>query len=56
MEHTMIRRVATIGFASGLLASFALGQSPGPVTGTVQGVVFTADADGGRSVPASPLH
>jgi len=46
----MIRRLATIGFAWGLLASFALGQSPGPATGTVQGVVFAADADGGRLV------
>jgi hypothetical protein len=46
----MIRRLATIGFTWGLLASFAPGQSPGPATGTVQGEVFTTDADGGRSV------
>jgi hypothetical protein len=46
----MIRRLATIGVAWGLLTSFALSQSAGPVTGTVQGVVFTPDADGGRSV------
>lgn len=46
----MIRRLATIGFTWGLLASVAPGQSPGPATGTVQGEVFTTDADGGRSV------
>ena len=49
----MIRRLATIGFAWVLLPTFVLGQSPGPATGTVQGVVFTADADGGRSVVAA---
>jgi hypothetical protein len=52
----MIRRLATIGFAWVLLPTFVLGQSPGPATGTVQGVVFTADADGGRSVvPAAKI-
>ena len=44
----MIRRRGAIGFAWVLFASFALGQSSGPTTGTVQGVVFTADADGSR--------
>jgi len=52
----MIRRLATIGFAWVLLPTFVLGQSPGPASGTVQGVVFTADADGGRSVvPAAKI-
>jgi hypothetical protein len=52
----MIRRLATIGFAWILLPTFVLGQSPGPATGTVQGVAFTADADGGRSVvPAAKI-
>jgi hypothetical protein len=52
----MIRRLAEIGFAIGLLTVCALGQSIGPVIGTVQGVVFTADADGGRSVvPAAKI-
>lgn len=46
----MIRRLATTGFACGLLASVAAGESPLPASGTVQGVVCTADADGGRSI------
>ena len=46
----MIRRLAKIVFVIGLLAIGALGQGTGSATGTVQGVVFTADADGGRSV------
>jgi hypothetical protein len=46
----MIRRLATIASAWVVLANFALAQSPRPATGTVQGLVFTADADGGRSV------
>ena len=55
-ENGMIRRLATIGFAWVLLPTFVLGQSPGPASGTVQGVVFTADADGGRSVvPAAKI-
>lgn len=41
----MIRRLAASGLACALLS-----QSSGPATGTVQGVAFTADADGGRSV------
>ena len=59
----MIRRLAASGLACALLASFALGQSPGPATGTVQGMAFTADAEGGRSVlpdtrisPDGPSH
>jgi hypothetical protein len=52
----MIRRLAQIAFAIGLLANGALGQSTDQATGTVQGVVFTADADGGRSVvPAAKI-
>jgi hypothetical protein len=52
----MIRRLAKIAFAIGLLTIGALGQGTGPATGTVQGVVFTADADGGRSVvPAAKI-
>jgi hypothetical protein len=62
----MIRRLAKIAFATGLLAVEllamelltigALGQATGPATGTVQGTVFTADADGGRSVvPAAKI-
>jgi hypothetical protein len=62
----MIRRLAKIAFAMGLLAMElltmellaigALGQATGPATGTVQGTVFTADADGGRSVvPAAKI-
>lgn len=46
----MIRRLAQIAFAIGLLPISAFGQSTGQATGTVQGMVFTADADGGRSV------
>jgi hypothetical protein len=52
----MIRRLLTLGFAFGLLAHFALGQTPGSATGTIQGVVFTADAGGERSVlPAAKI-
>jgi hypothetical protein len=62
----MIRRLAKIAFAVGLLAVElltiellaigALGQATGATTGTVQGTVFTADADGGRSVvPAAKI-
>jgi len=52
----MIRRLARIAFAIGLLASDALGQSTSQANGTIQGVVFTADADGGRSVvPAAKI-
>jgi hypothetical protein len=52
----MIRRLAKIAFAIGLLTIGALGQSTGPATGTVQGLAFTADADGGRSVvPAAKI-
>jgi hypothetical protein len=52
----MIRRLAQLAFAIGLLVVAALGQSTGPATGTVRGVVFTADADGGRSVvPAAKI-
>jgi hypothetical protein len=51
----MIRRLAKLAFAVGLLANGALGQGAGP-SGTVQGLVFTADADGGRSVvPAAKI-
>jgi hypothetical protein len=57
----MIRRLPQIAFAIRLLAMElltvgALGQGTGPATGTVQGLVFTADADGGRSVvPAAKI-
>jgi hypothetical protein len=52
----MIRRLAQIGFAIGFLTIGALGQSTGPAAGTVQGVVFAADADGGRLiVPAAKI-
>jgi hypothetical protein len=52
----VIRRLAKLGFAFGLLAQLALGQTAGPATGTIQGVVFTADAGGGRSVlPAAKI-
>jgi carboxypeptidase family protein len=52
----MIRRLAKLAFAIGLLTIGALGQGTGPATGTVQGLVFTADADGGRSVgPAATI-
>ena len=52
----MIRRLAKIALAMGLLTIGALGQATGPATGTVQGTVFTADADGGRSVvPAAKI-
>jgi hypothetical protein len=52
----MIRRPAKIAFAIGLLTIGALGQSTGPAIGTVQGLVFTADRDGGRSVvPAAKI-
>ena len=52
----MIRTPAKIGIALGLLASFAFGQSSTPATGTIQGVVFTVDTDGARSVlPAAEI-
>ena len=52
----MIRAPAEIGIALGLLASFAFGQSSTPATGTIQGVVFTVDTDGARSVlPAAKI-
>jgi hypothetical protein len=52
----MIRRLLTLGFAFGLLPHFALGQTPGSATGTIQGVVFTADAGGKCSVlPAAKI-
>jgi hypothetical protein len=52
----MIRRFAKIAFGIGLLTIGALGQITGPATGTVQGLVFTTDADGGRSVvPAAKI-
>jgi hypothetical protein len=52
----VIRRLAQIVFAIGLLTIGASGQATGPATGTVQGLVFTADADGGRSVvPAAKI-
>jgi len=50
---SMIRRLAKLGFAFGLLTHFALGQTPGLGTGTIQAVVFTADAGGERSVLAA---
>jgi hypothetical protein len=46
----MIGRLAKTVFAIVLLTIGALAQSTGPGTGTVQGLVFTADADGGSSV------
>jgi hypothetical protein len=52
----MIRRLAKLGFGFGLLAHFALGQTPGSATGTIQGVVFTAHAGGERCVlPAAKI-
>jgi hypothetical protein len=52
----MIRRLAKLGFGFGLLAHFALGQTPGSATGTIQGVVFSAYAGGERSVlPAAKI-
>ena len=46
----MIRRRGGIGLACSLLAGLVFSRGPGPATGTVQDMVFTADADGGRSV------
>ena len=52
----MIRTPAKIGIALGLLASFAFGQSSAPATGRIQGVLFTVDTDGARSVlPAAKI-
>jgi hypothetical protein len=51
----MIRRLAKLGFAFGLLTHFALGQTTGLGTGTIQAVVFTADAGGERSVPPAKI-
>ena len=52
----MNERLAHIAFAVGLLTIGALGQGIGTATGTVQGMVFTADANGGRSVvPAAKI-
>jgi hypothetical protein len=52
----MIRRLAQIAFAIGVLSVSALGQGAGQATGTVQGVGFTVDGDGGRSVvPAAKI-
>jgi len=52
----MNERLAQIAFAVGLLTISALGQGIGTATGTVQGMVFTADANGARSVvPAAKI-
>jgi hypothetical protein len=52
----MIPRLAKIAFTVGLFAISAFGQSTVQATGTVKGVVFTADADGGHSVvPAAKI-
>jgi hypothetical protein len=52
----MIRSLAQIALAFGLLAQFALGQTAGSASGTIQGAKVTADAGGGRSVlPAAKI-
>jgi hypothetical protein len=49
----MIQGLAKIGFVLGLLASCTFGQRR-RTTGTMQGVAFTSDTDGDRSVV--PCH
>ena len=58
-----MHRIVTILFAIGLLATCSFAQGPPETTGTVQGVLFTLDPSGERSVvPAaeisldSPIH
>jgi hypothetical protein len=46
----MVRKVASIALAFGLLAACALAQNTGLQAGTVQGLVFTSEQDGGRLV------
>jgi hypothetical protein len=52
----MIHNLAKIASAIGLLTMSAFAQCAGQVTGVVQGVVFSANADGSRSVvPAAKI-
>lgn len=46
----MTRRIAITGLFLGLLGAGVLAQTKEPTVGTIQGVVFTIDTDGGRSV------
>ena len=46
----MVRKVASIALAFGLLAACALAQNTELQAGTVQGLVFTSEQDGGRLV------
>src|SRR5258708_28011846 len=49
-ETTMVQKVASIALAFGLLAACALAQNTELQAGTVQGLVFTSEQDGGRLV------
>jgi outer membrane receptor protein involved in Fe transport len=52
----MMQKVASIALALGLISACAFAQGAGLPTGAVQGLVFIADADGGRSVvPATKV-
>src|SRR5260370_16978548 len=46
----MVQKVASIALAFGLLAACALAQNTELQAGTVQGLVFTSEQDGGRLV------
>jgi len=50
LKIAIIRKVTIMALILGLTGACAFAQSTGQPTGTVQGVVFIADADGGRSV------
>jgi hypothetical protein len=52
----MMQKVASMALALGLIGACAFAQGAGQPTGAVQGAVFVADADGGRSVvPATKI-
>src|SRR5207245_10958771 len=46
----MNKRISSLAIFIGLVAACAFGGETESQTGSVQGVVFTSDADGGRSV------
>ena len=49
-EITMMQKVAIMALVLGLIGACAFAQGGGQPNGAVQGLVFIADADGGRSV------
>src|ERR1700746_3307723 len=55
-EITMMQKVAIMALVLGLIGACAFAQGGGQPNGAVQGLVFIADADGGRSVvPATKI-